>query len=90
MADNSFPNITSFMIRFTQESSSETTGQPVYRGFIRHIQTDKEIVFTHWGDAMAFIEQFVPIEGISRSANSNELSDVSETGDTADQNVPEN
>jgi hypothetical protein len=67
MQDSSFPNITSFMIRFVQEESSNKEGEPVYRGLIRHIQSEKEIVFTRWQDAMSFMEQFVSIEGTSRS-----------------------
>jgi hypothetical protein len=61
MVDNSFPNISSFMIRFIQEAhATEQTSLP-YRGFIRHIQTDSEISFTRWEDAIAFIQQYVPL-----------------------------
>jgi hypothetical protein len=65
MVDDSFPNITSFMIRFIEEGPTDSAGEPVYRGFIRHIQTDKEIVFTRWQDAMTFMEKYVSIERIS-------------------------
>jgi hypothetical protein len=84
MVDDSFPNITSFMIRFTQDSSAQAAGQPVYRGLIRHVQTDNEIVFTRWEDAIAFIEQFVPLEGISRTPQKNSQSEMSKTDNMTD------
>lgn len=31
------------------------------RGHIRHIQSDQELAFTHWPDAVRFIEQFVDL-----------------------------
>jgi hypothetical protein len=61
MGDKNFPNISSFVIRFIQEVSTPAQTPPHYRGYIRHIQTDCEISFTRWEDAMAFIQQYVPI-----------------------------
>jgi hypothetical protein len=55
-----FPTITSFVIRFVLEATLSTEAQPTYRGFIRHVQTDSELAFTRWEDAMAFMRQFVP------------------------------
>lgn len=57
------PTISSFIIRFVEESPP--TAQSPYRGAIRHIQTDEEISFTQWADAILFIEQFVPLEKIN-------------------------
>jgi hypothetical protein len=53
------PNITSFVIRFVQETPDETR---LYRGNIRHVQSNQELNFTHWPEAVAFIEQFVPLQ----------------------------
>lgn len=33
-----------------------------YRGAIRHIQSDEEMSFNTWEDAVKFIGRFVPIE----------------------------
>jgi hypothetical protein len=60
MSDNSFPSISSFVIRFIQEAPAAEQTPLSYRGFIRHIQTDCEISFTRWEDATAFIQQYVP------------------------------
>ena len=62
MENDSTPNIVSFVIRFIQEQQDETSTQPLYRGAIRHIQTDNELAFTCWAEAVSFIQRFVPIE----------------------------
>ncbi len=61
------PNIASFVIRFVQAESlapAEPQGERgwAYRGTIRHIQSDEEISFTRWADAMQFIRRFVNVE----------------------------
>ena len=58
------PNISSFVIRFVVESSAINTAQssPLYRGTIRHIQTDEEMNFYHWEEAVNFIQCFVPLD----------------------------
>ncbi len=61
------PNIASFVIRFVQSESpqpADATDQRrlSYRGTIRHIQSDEEISFTHWADAMEFMRRFVQLE----------------------------
>jgi len=35
-----------------------------YRGSIRHIQTEEELNFSTWEDAVAFIRRFVPLDSI--------------------------
>lgn len=61
MTDDIFPSISSFVIRFIQEApATEQTSLP-YRGFIRHVQTDSEITFTRWEDAIVFIQRYVPL-----------------------------
>jgi hypothetical protein len=61
MGDNNYPSISSFVIRFIQEAPAAEQASLPYRGFIRHIQTDCEISFTRWEDAIAFIRQYVPL-----------------------------
>ena len=57
------PIISSFVIRFVVDSAApgEQSQQP-YRGAIRHIQTDEEINFSDWEEAVIFIRRFVPLE----------------------------
>ena len=57
------PNISSFVIRFVVDNTS-ATGQKnaPYRGAIRHIQTDEELNFANWEEAVSFIRRFVPLE----------------------------
>jgi hypothetical protein len=71
MENKQYPNITSFMIRFIEEGSTNDAGEPVYRGSIRHIQSDRELAFTCWQDALRFIEQYVPIQDVTGFDNSN-------------------
>jgi len=63
MENNSSPNITSFVIRFVQDGDRLAQGSAPYRGAIRHVQTDEEISFTRWQDAVNFIRRFVPLDG---------------------------
>jgi hypothetical protein len=51
------PTISSFVIRFVIDP-----GTGIYRGEIRHIQTNDEIHFDAWHDAVAFIQRYVPLE----------------------------
>jgi hypothetical protein len=63
MESNTSPSITSFVIRFVvDETSPNIDSQPCYRGAIRHIQSDKEINFNTWEDAVAFIQCYVPLK----------------------------
>jgi hypothetical protein len=63
MEANSHPLIASFVIRFVvDEPSQDGKIQTLYRGAIRHIQSDKEINFNAWEDAVAFIQHYVPLE----------------------------
>ena len=63
METNISPSIKSFVIRFVvDETLSEKDSQPFYRGAIRHIQSDEEINFNNWEDAVTFIQRYVPLE----------------------------
>jgi hypothetical protein len=54
------PNITSFVIRFVH-TPAEDGKPPPCRGAIHHVQSNQEITFIHWADAVEFIQRFVPI-----------------------------
>ena len=57
------PTISSFVIRFVVDGASdEGTTSSSYRGLIRHIQSEEEINFSVWQDAVEFIRRFVPLE----------------------------
>jgi len=55
------PSISSFVIRFVVDSQSSDS-HPKYHGAIRHIQSDEEVSFNSWEDAVNFIRHYVPIE----------------------------
>ncbi len=63
MDSSIIPSISSFVIRFVVETAY-TNGetQPCYRGAIRHIQSDEEMNFNTWKDAIDFIRRYVPLE----------------------------
>jgi hypothetical protein len=57
------PSISSFVIRFVIETASANSeDQPVYRGAIRHIQSEEELNFNAWEDAVEFIRRYVPLD----------------------------
>jgi hypothetical protein len=60
MDDDQFPKIVSFVVRFVQEQPAEGVSA-LYRGIIRHVQTDQELTFTDWEAAQGFMEKFVNI-----------------------------
>lgn len=58
MTHDSQPDICSFVIRFVREPKDESAKARLYRGAIRHVQTDEEVGFTQWQDAVNFIQQY--------------------------------
>lgn len=44
-----------------QDDLVDTTQHP-YRGSIRHIQSDEELNFYVWEDAVEFIRRYVPLK----------------------------
>ena len=62
MENNHSPNITSFVIRFVHEPISSSEKPVFYRGTIHHVQSNQEIPFTRWQDAVEFIRRFMPID----------------------------
>jgi hypothetical protein len=62
----STPAITSFVIRFIHEGGQDSPALPppagkLLRGTIRSVQTNEELDFTRWEDAVSFIERFVSL-----------------------------
>ena len=60
MDEKTYPDVESFVIRFVMDQA-RTDPQGGYRGVIKHVQTDEELGFTEWGEAVHFIKKFVPI-----------------------------
>ncbi len=57
------PTISSFVIRFVVEDTSDEDGtRSAYRGAIRHVQSAEVLNFNDWQEAQEFIRRFVPIE----------------------------
>jgi transcriptional regulator of heat shock response len=52
-------DIASFVLRFTQEQWQDAEGEPrvQWRGHIRHVQSDEEVRFTDFAEAVAFIQR---------------------------------
>ncbi len=57
-------SISSFVIRFIhpQVGPQVDVEQRFYRGTILHIQTNQEIGFTEWAEALSFMQQFVSLD----------------------------
>jgi hypothetical protein len=62
MEPNPSPSIASFVIRFVLDEVSPEKETLGYRGAIRHIQSDEEMNFHTWEDAVKFIQSYVPLE----------------------------
>lgn len=55
--------ISSFILRFIQESDTNTAPVPrPWRAMIRHVQSDEQLHFTHLDEALAFIGRYVDLE----------------------------
>ncbi|MCA9865647.1 MAG: hypothetical protein KIS95_06190 [Anaerolineae bacterium] len=52
--------ITSFVVRFIHSGPPENT---TYRGAILNVQTNEEMAFVHWEEAVEFIRRFVRLSG---------------------------
>jgi hypothetical protein len=63
MEPDDYPLILSFVIRLVLESPPSAEGnKPCYRGTIRHIQSNEDINFNTFGDAIKFIQRYMPLE----------------------------
>lgn len=63
MDANKPPDITSFVIRFVHPPAPNVSSQDKFHGSVRHIQTNREINFTRWSEAVSFISSYVSLEG---------------------------
>jgi hypothetical protein len=69
------PNLDSFVLRFVRNGEPASGGESAqgavasgagahsggWHGVIRHVQSNRERAFSRWGDAVAFICQFVDV-----------------------------
>jgi len=70
METSASPSITSFVIRFVVDETTLTEEtHPNYRGTIRHIQSNEELSFSTWENAVEFIQRYVPLETRSGEEN---------------------
>lgn len=70
MESNTSPSIASFVIRFVVDETIATEETPPgYRGTIRHIQSNEELTFSAWENAVEFIQRYVPLETRSGQGN---------------------
>jgi hypothetical protein len=53
--------IASFVLRFTQELTTDTESVTPWRAMIRHVQSDEEVHFTQMDEALAFIDRYVDL-----------------------------
>ncbi len=55
---NTHRDVASFLIRFVQDLWQDAQGEPhvQWRGHINHVQADKELSFTDFGEAVKFIQ----------------------------------
>lgn len=63
MDANTLPTIESFIIRFVLDERplAENT-RPRFRGEVRHIQSNEEMVFQSWEEVIKFLQRYVPLE----------------------------
>lgn len=63
MKTNASPSIASFVIRFVvDDPPQDGETRPGLRGTILHIQSNDEMSFSAWENAVEFIQRFVPLE----------------------------
>lgn len=63
MESSAPPSIASFVIRFVVDEKSPTEERkPGYRGTIRYIQSNEELTFSTWENAVEFIQRYVHLE----------------------------
>ena len=56
------PNVTSFILRFTQPATPEQPGRLVWYGLLRNVETNEQIHFTCIEQALNFLGQYVDID----------------------------
>ena len=58
MDEKIYPDVASFLIRFVKDQTDTQN----YRGIIRYVQADEEILFTSWDEVEDFIQRVIPLE----------------------------
>jgi hypothetical protein len=59
-------NVTSFVVRFVQEKTPDSAGdrpRTEWHGTIKHVQTNTEQYFTSIAEVVAFMGNYVNVEG---------------------------
>jgi hypothetical protein len=61
------PRVESFVLRFIEDSArAETSGvAPSWHGVVLHVQTNEEMIFADFADAVAFMRRYVSIGDFS-------------------------
>ncbi len=56
--------LVSFVLRFVYDQPTGEATSPATRwhGVVRHVQSNEEVHFTRWADAVAFIERFALLD----------------------------
>ncbi len=57
-------HLVSFVLRFVYDQPTGEATSPATRwhGVVRHVQSNEEVHFTRWADAVAFIERFALLD----------------------------
>lgn len=57
-------HLVSFVLRFVYDQSPDGPTGPVthWHGIVRHVQSNEELHFIRWADAVAFIERFAQLD----------------------------
>lgn len=51
-------NISSFIVRIIHSKTAD--GYDSYRGSVRHIQSNREFLFSNWDEALGFMKSYLP------------------------------
>jgi hypothetical protein len=69
------PRVQSFVLRFVQDAPQDgAASAPAWRGVIVNVQSNTEVNFTEFADAVAFIARDVPLGEFSFGATNDERS----------------
>ncbi|UCC64637.1 MAG: hypothetical protein JSV36_06215 [Anaerolineae bacterium] len=71
-------NVASFVLRFVQETTTESTADRSWadwHGVIKHVQTNEERHFTCFADAVAFIATYVSLDEFAGTSNDRRRTD---------------
>ena len=70
MKPDTAPTIHSFIVRFVvEETPSAEATQPAFHGSVRHIQSNEELHFRAWPEAVEFMRRFVPLTALTPKPN---------------------